>query len=97
MDSFEIYQEGQNKMIELVRTLPKAKAGDCGLDPRSGYFWVDDDAGTLITRGESRDIMYFGGFEYVDPDYVMRVGEFIIFDTEDERVDEVYQAWRDTQ
>lgn len=97
MDALDIYNEARQKMDELVQTLPQARASDCGLDPRAGQFWVDDDAGVLIIRSNMQALKYYGGFEYVNDDYVIELAGYTIYDEQDSRVGDVIEAWRAAQ
>jgi exo-beta-1,3-glucanase (GH17 family) len=55
-----------------------------GLDPRSYVkMWIADDA--LITAAGSA-LPYYGGFEYVDKEHKVTVGNYVIYSNEDSRV-----------
>jgi len=59
---------------------------DLGLDPRSaGTFYVSED-GIAINSYNRRNLDYYGGFEYVNNDCVLVIGEYTFYLAEDSRV-----------
>lgn len=60
-------------------------AHELGLDPRCGNIYVGDD---FIASGNPRQLDYYGGFEYVDPDYTQPLGDWKLYLNEDDRVAE---------
>lgn len=57
-----------------------------GLDRRAACrVWRGEDF--LAIRGsDHRTMMYYGGFEYVAGEYVLDLGNYVFFSTEDSRV-----------
>ena len=56
-----------------------------GLDPRAGMLWVTEDA--IVAKDYNvRVLEYYGGFEYVDDEYVSQVGSYKIYFADHERV-----------
>lgn len=61
------------------------------LDERSSYgkIYVDEDFTMMIVSKQSdRVLQYYGGFEYVDKEYRQEVGSYVIYHSDDERVQE---------
>ncbi len=56
-----------------------------GLDRRVGRLYVDRDF-TLIATQKNNTLAYYGGFEYVDEDYIVQVGSLTVYSGEAERV-----------
>lgn len=55
-----------------------------GLDIRCGQIYVGED---FIASTRPRELDYYGGFEYVDSDYTLTIGQFLkIYSIQDERV-----------
>ena len=55
-----------------------------GLDIRCGQIYVGED---FIASTRPRALDYYGGFEYVDSDYTLTIGQFLkIYSIQDERV-----------
>ncbi len=57
------------------------------LDQRVGALYVDN-VRTFIATKNNRLLSYYGGFEYIDREYVHTVGNFTIYSGEHERVQE---------
>lgn len=65
----------------------KIAAADCGLDKRCGYVWLFEDC-IMCREEESRLLNYYGGFEYIEKEYVHNLGSFVIYEAEHTRVSE---------
>jgi len=63
-------------------------------DPRSFYgeAWVTDD-GIVVTTLQDRNLQYYGGYEYVDKEFRVVIGDYVYYSAEDERVAENVYAW----
>ena len=70
------------------------KQGDreqTGLDVRAfGKFWYCYE-GIFIFAGNRRSLDYYGGFEYIDSDYVKTYGEYVFYSADADRVQEVLE------
>lgn len=71
------------------------KVGDrdkTGIDPRAfiGTFWYNYDA-IIIVKGNERSLNYYGGFEYIDADYIREYGNYVVYSAEADRVQEVLE------
>ncbi len=68
------------------------KQGDraqTGLDPRAfSKFWYCHE-GIFIFDVSRRSLDYYGGFEYIDREYVKSYGEYVFYSAEANRVQEV--------
>ncbi len=63
------------------------RAEQLGLDPRAGYsckLYVLNDG--VVASGDPRNLEYYGGFEYVDREYVTKIGDLTIYSDECDRV-----------
>ena len=59
---------------------------DLGLDSRcGGPVFVNED-GIAVPKGARKYIEYYGGFEYIDNEYVEEVGPYVFYLAEDDRV-----------
>jgi hypothetical protein len=65
-----------------------------GLDNRCNYsgIWINGDY-IVVKKSEKRVMEYYGGFEYVDRDYVTEIGDYVIYSREDGRVDDHIFRW----
>lgn len=70
----------------------KGDASKTGLDNRAlGLFWFNFDC-IVIPACNRRTLDYYGGFEYIDSDYVKQYGDYVVYSAEAERVQEVLDA-----
>ena len=62
------------------------------LDKRSmpNLFWFDEEC--LIVDGSTRNLDHSGGFEYVNADHRMTIGDFTVFSAESERVNNLLNS-----
>lgn len=78
-DFFEILERTNRDMRAYVNTLPKVDGSALGLDVRAGHaIYVGDDC-LIIMAGNRRALDYYGGFEYVEGEYVNVLGEYVIY------------------
>ena len=70
----------------------KIKAKDTGLDERIGYIYINDEA-IYVPSSKKGTIDYYGGFEYVDKDYVFNLGRYVGYMREEDRVDGHISEW----
>jgi hypothetical protein len=82
----DIIEDAEDRVRNLVQRLPEVLPEDLGLDNRSAYrLWVTDD-GIIVTSRDDRHLQYYGGFEYVDKDYRMELGDWVFYSASDDRV-----------
>ena len=68
---------------QIADSVTPHKAEDAGLDCRCGMIYLVEDF--LATR-DRRLLDYYGGFEYVDPEYIQQVGSWTLYSIENDRV-----------
>jgi len=81
-----------HQIIETLQTLQAQVESDCelipahelGLDPRAGFLYVGED---FVATSRPRELDYYGGFEYVDSEYTLRLGEWKLYFKGDHRID----------
>ena len=54
-----------------------------GLDSRCDTIYQGED---FLATKHRRSLDYYGGFEYIDPEYITVVGEWTLYSIEDDRV-----------
>jgi len=88
--------EEVNGMVdnEVFENMSRVGAHDLGLDDRCGYLWVNEEYIAVEIGGASR-LDYYGGFEYVDSDYIDVLGGYKFYSVEDSRVADHVDAWLD--
>lgn len=94
---WEMVDEMNEIATATVReTMEACRAEDLGLDPRAGYhLFVNRDC--VAMRGRTASLDYYGGFEYVDSEYVQVVGDWKFYFCDDERVQDHIDAYYDRQ
>lgn len=60
---------------------------NAGLDNRCGMLYINEDAIIVNKQNDSR-LQYYGGFQYVDNEYRIELGDYILYLAEDSRVSE---------
>ncbi len=68
------------------------RAENIGLDRRASVVYVSED-GIVVHNRYRQALEYYGGFEYVDKDYVITVGEYTFYAVEDNRVASAVQFY----
>jgi hypothetical protein len=85
-DIYSIIEDANDSMRQLVGQMDYAPADELGLDRRAAYrLWVSEDC-IIVTKNEDRSLQYYGGFEYVDAEYRMEMGDYVIYLRDDDRV-----------
>ncbi len=72
---------------DYVKGMTHIPAQEAGLDRRCGYIYIDDDCIAVRWGNPNRNIRYYGGFEYVDPEFVKEMGDYVFY-TADQNSDE---------
>ena len=73
--------------VDVMKKVTDEQRNNCGIDPRAvREMWYSDDC--LAVRGRDRGALdYYGGFEYVDKDFVLVAGDYVFYyGGEDQRV-----------
>jgi hypothetical protein len=97
---YDIVANAEAQLEEwLEENAEQVRADALGLDERCGTVWVCDEA--VICNGHARGrLEYYGGFEYVDKEYVTQVGSYVIYNAsgdDDCRVQECIERWQDSK
>lgn len=87
-------EAAESAVRELTDTMTRVSAEQCGLDPRAGRFYISDDA--IIVDTSARSLEYYGGFEYVDDYSKTVIGQFTIYTSDDDRVQEAIDAYNES-
>lgn len=80
-----------NTLVEefIEKNCKEGNPSKTGLDKRAiGLFWYNYDCIIIPAEGR-RALDYYGGFEYIDSDYVTQYGEYVVYSAEADRVQEV--------
>jgi hypothetical protein len=55
-----------------------------GLDRRCGFLYVGED---FVASTSPKELDYYGGFEYIDPEYTLTLGIWKLYLKGDRRID----------
>ena len=86
IDVQDIIESINSQMEELIGTCRVVAASELGLDRRAGYRFYVNDTSIIVDKRYDRSLQYYGGFEYVDPDCRIALGEYVVYTNEDTRV-----------
>jgi hypothetical protein len=81
------FDDLQEALAALSDSLDLERLENHTLDRRVGPLWTDPER-TMIASINRRTLDYYGGFEYIDPEYIVEVGEWTCYSREHGRVDE---------
>ena len=94
-DTIYVLIDEMHQMIDdFIAKCDVAVPADIGLDPRSACrLYLTRDA--IACMGSDRySLEYYGGFEYIDRDQVMDLGEYVVYlRTDDNRVDGILERY----
>lgn len=95
MNSYDLIDKANDIAMSYVDEMDYVYAEELGLDRRCGSVWVSDDC--IVARNNKRNLEYYGGFEYVDPDFVLTVGDFRFYYSEDSRVRDHIDTYKESK
>ena len=84
------WEDIQTELLELSNRILEqchpVSPEDLGLDRRAGYQLYLGLDFIAVTRAHAGQLDYYGGFEYVDKENRMEVGDLVLYSTMDNRV-----------
>lgn len=88
---YDLIDDVNDRMQQLVNCMESACGYDeLGLDPRAGRVWIDREC---IVTLNPRVLNYYGGFEYVDSEYVQQLGDYTVYLADADRVQECIEKF----
>ena len=92
----ELVFDLEYEIHKVIRDLPCVNAEQLGLDYRAAStVWIDDDA-LIVLKSQDRTLQYYGGFEYIDSEYRMEVGKYVIYTSESSRVRDCFDCYEES-
>ncbi len=86
MNVHELVDEVEGKVKEIILSFTEVTPEELGLDTRCAYkLYINEDF-IACRDSDKRNLNYYGGFEYVDSQYVISLGNFHFYSIEDSRV-----------
>lgn len=84
----DIAYEMEQRIVAELREAgaERVSADKVGLDYRAGSVYVLCNG--IVREGATNSLEYYGGFEYVDREYVIELGNWTFYSDDDERVRE---------
>lgn len=86
MDFEQIIDDANAAIEARVSGMRRVDAEELGLDGRANTqrMWVCGDG--IVTEGDTRNLRYYGGFEYVKKRHVTVIGDYTFWSSESERI-----------
>lgn len=91
---YELLDKVQELSDTVVREAECVNAALAGLDQRCGRIYIGED---FIASLDTRTLDYYGGFEYIDREHILTVGDLKIYSNESERVADALEAYHARQ
>jgi len=91
--------ELEQKIEELVANFLEESDAVCvradkvGLDYRCGMVYVSIDEDFIAVSHNTNSIEYYGGFEYIDSEYITRLGHMTFYSGETSRVQDCIEHY----
>jgi hypothetical protein len=84
---YELLSEINTKVEELIENeFQEVTPEEIGLDTRAAPRLFINEEFIAVSKGNRRNLDYYGGFEYVDEEYITVIGDMVFYSAEDERV-----------
>jgi len=86
MNVLELVDVIEDQVKEIILSFTEVSPEELGLDTRSAYkLYINEDF--IACRDSDKSTLnYYGGFEYVDSQFVISLGNFHFYSIEDSRV-----------
>lgn len=83
-DVIDVVEEVTEQAIRKLAT--EYQPEQLGLDKRCYSVLVDSEFSCIIVEGSTGAINYYGGFEYIEDEYISRIGNYTIYHEDSDRV-----------
>ncbi len=92
-DVLGMLEEVRDMTDAYASTMTNVAAPELGLDSRCGYVLVNDEC-IAVSRLQDATLQYYGGFEYVDDDWRVTLGDYVFYLANDDRVKGHIERWK---
>ena len=106
MKVYELLDVINDQVVEIIDEMQEVDASRLGLDQRCGTLYISDkfydSTNNFVAVRASMDgtLQYYGGFEYIDKECRIVIGDYVFYSAESDRVqdcfDNYYQKDEDT-
>lgn len=84
---YELLSEINSRVEELIENeFQEVTPEEVGLDTRAAYRLFINEEFIAVSKGNRRNLDYYGGFEYVDEEHITVIGDMVFYSADDERV-----------
>ena len=90
MNADEMWTKIEALQEEILEACIVAKPEDLGLDSRCNELWMCPEYIASQNRGS---LDYYGGFEYIEKQYIVQIGDLTVYSCEDSRVQEALDCF----
>jgi hypothetical protein len=90
---FDIIEECSDRIDVAVRAMRSGRADEFGLDRRSASLIFTDGEIIVVHESDDRSLQYYGGFEYIDSEFRLHMGQWVIYMRDDDRVQDCIDAF----
>ena len=99
MDSTQNFLDEMNEQVRqhVQHSFKEVRADKLGLDIRAGYRLFINDEAIAVSKNDDRSLQYYGGFEYVDKEYRLEVGDYVFYVQDDDRVTNCIERWQEEE
>ena len=74
----EVVDEVTYGIDRFVAGMERVSADQLGLDVRCGRVYIDRDERVIVSSNQ-RGLEYYGGFEYIDAECKVKIGDYTIY------------------
>ena len=96
MDLQEAIDQVENIGDDVVSHMYQIKGDQCGLDVRAGYRLYINNEAIGVDKGSRGSLEYYGGFEYVQADDKVEIGDYVFYLIDSDRVRDHIERWMET-
>jgi hypothetical protein len=94
LDFYE--DEIHNKVRDILSECKYVSSRELGLDGRCGLVYIDEDS-IVVHKSNNKSIRYYGGFEYINDEDIVEVGDFVIYLNNNSRVENCLEHYNESQ
>ena len=96
MDIQEAVERVEEIGTEVTSHMYRIKPDQCGLDNRAGYRLYINNEAIGVDKGSRGALEYYGGFEYVQADDRIEIGDYVFYLIDSDRVRDHIERWEET-
>lgn len=88
--------EIHSKVRDILSECKYVSSRELGLDGRCGLVYIDEDS-IVVHKSNNKAIRYYGGFEYIDDEDIVEVGDFVVYTNNSDRVSDCLERFYESQ